>query len=222
MDFKKKRDHWQNTQDNIFCIKGLIDYSKNFESVKPQFEVKALLDGKKIGGGFFNQLKDPTQIYDYSFKVEDIGKKKKLRIQKLGLGRFYYSTKLSYSPKLTSSVAHNAGMDIKKEYFVERKGRWIKINSPLKVKRGEIVKVDIFLSLPAARHFVVISDPIPGGFEPVNRELSTASIVDSEKVELDDSSNSLFFQRDDWISFNRGILFTIKSCIMKLFFTVNI
>ena len=42
-----------------------------------------------------------------------------------------------------------------------------------------MVRVDIFLSLPAAGNFVVVDDPIPGGLEPVNRDLATASMIDA-------------------------------------------
>ena len=46
----------------------------------------------------------------------------------------------------------------------------------LGITRGEVVRVDLYLDLPAARNFVVVDDPVPGGLEPVNRNLATASV----------------------------------------------
>ena len=40
----------------------------------------------------------------------------------------------------------------------------------MRIKRGELVRVDLFVSLPTPRHFVVVDDPVPGGLEPVNRD----------------------------------------------------
>jgi uncharacterized protein YfaS (alpha-2-macroglobulin family) len=43
--------------------------------------------------------------------------------------------------------------------------------------------VDLFISLAAPRNFVVVEDPIPGGLEPVNRELATTSLADADRAE---------------------------------------
>ena len=45
----------------------------------------------------------------------------------------------------------------------------------MQIKTGELVKVDLYVSIPAPRYFVVVDDPVPGGLEPVNRELATSS-----------------------------------------------
>ena len=46
---RKKRDHWENTQENIFCMKGLIDYAGRYEDKKPGFTVRALFDQEVMG-----------------------------------------------------------------------------------------------------------------------------------------------------------------------------
>ncbi len=70
------------------------------------------------------------------------------------------------------------------------------------IKRGELVRVDIFLSLPTSRNFVVVDDPVPGGLEPVNRDLATASTVDAEKGKFKASGGSWWFKYSDWRYFN--------------------
>ncbi|MBM3602736.1 MAG: hypothetical protein FJX22_03020, partial [Alphaproteobacteria bacterium] len=70
------------------------------------------------------------------------------------------------------------------------------------LKPSELVRVDLYLSLPAARNFVVVDDPVPGGLEPVNRDLATASIIDANKGEFQAAGGSWWFQYSDWVGYN--------------------
>jgi uncharacterized protein YfaS (alpha-2-macroglobulin family) len=70
--------------------------------------------------------------------------------------------------------------------------------SPAEIKRGELVRVDLFVDVPAARNFVVVDDPVPGGLEPVNRELATASTVDADAGEFKAAGGSFWFKYSDW------------------------
>jgi alpha-2-macroglobulin len=84
---------------------------------------------------------------------------------------------------------------------VERDGKWLLLKDPLALNRGELVRVDLFVSLPAARNFVVVDDPVPGGLEPVNRDLSTSSVVDADKGEFVPDGGSWWFHYSDWSSY---------------------
>jgi uncharacterized protein YfaS (alpha-2-macroglobulin family) len=64
------------------------------------------------------------------------------------------------------------------------------------------VRVDLFLSLPAARNFVAVNDPVPGGLEPVNRDLANTSTVDADKGEFKAAGGSWFFKFSDWVGYN--------------------
>ncbi|MBI5895110.1 MAG: hypothetical protein HZB24_03550 [Desulfobacterales bacterium] len=44
-----RRAHWANTQENIFCLKALVDYSAVYEKESPAMTVKALLDAQPLG-----------------------------------------------------------------------------------------------------------------------------------------------------------------------------
>jgi uncharacterized protein YfaS (alpha-2-macroglobulin family) len=97
--------------------------------------------------------------------------------------------------------AVNAGIEIKREYSLEREGKWHLLKSPMTLKRGDLVRVDLFVSLPAAGNFVVVDDPVPGGLEPVNRDLATASTVDAEKGDFQHAGGSWWFRYNDWASY---------------------
>jgi uncharacterized protein YfaS (alpha-2-macroglobulin family) len=41
---RKNRDHWENTQENMFCMNALVDYSRQYEREKPAMTIRALFD----------------------------------------------------------------------------------------------------------------------------------------------------------------------------------
>jgi len=75
------------------------------------------------------------------------------------------------------------------------------LTEPMEIRAGELVRVDLFVSVPGPRNFVVVDDPVPGGLEPVNRDLATASTVDAAQGEFDGARTSFWFSRDDWFWF---------------------
>lgn len=196
------RTHWENTQENVFCMNGLVDYARAFENVAPNMQVTVKLDEKPFGETKFADVRDAPATFIRNIEKADVGKSAKATIDKQGDGRLYYATRLSYAPLAEQSSYINAGMEIRREYSVERDGKWQLLKSPFTIKQSELVRVDLYLSLPAARNFVVVDDPVPGGLEPVNRDLATASIVDANKGEFEAAGGSWWFQYSDWVGYN--------------------
>jgi uncharacterized protein YfaS (alpha-2-macroglobulin family) len=193
-----QRDHWENTQENLYCLNAMVEYSRIYEKDTPKITVRASLTGEPIGSAKFSSFRDPAATLVRPNGADDAGRKAEVRIEREGTGRIYYATRLSYS--LTDDVATttNAGMEITREYSVQRNGSWELLQSPMRIKRGELVRVDIYLSLPAARNFVVVDDPVPGGLEPVNRDLATASGVDADAGEFQAAGGAFWFKYSDW------------------------
>jgi uncharacterized protein YfaS (alpha-2-macroglobulin family) len=192
------RDHWENTQENVFCTSALAEYAALYEKDTPALKASVALDGAAIGSAQFKELRDPPALVRRDNGAADAGRKATLHIDREGTGRLYYATRLSYSLKDQAATETNAGIEVHREYSVQREGRWQLLASPLTVKRGELVRVDVYLSLAAARHFVVVDDPVPGGLEPVNRDLATASTVDADATEFQAAGGSLWFKYSDW------------------------
>ena len=172
---------WYNTQDNIFCTNGLIDYVRAFENETPDMKIMAQVDEALLGETHFKDINSPAVTLEIPIKKEDPGRSASLVIQKNGPGTLYYTAAVSYVPREKSSHAINAGMEIHKEVSVEREGKWVLLTDPLKILQGELVRVDMFISVPAAGNFVVVDDPLPGGLEAVNRDLATSSMGDAGK-----------------------------------------
>jgi len=195
---RRQSGRWENTQENIFCMNALIEYSRVYESERPEMAITAMLDRKTMGKADFKDVRDEPAEFKRAIEKKDPGRKATVTIEREGQGRLYYSVALSYAPRSLKPDPINAGIDVRREYSVERGGRWIILKTPMEIKRGELVRVDLFVSLPAARNFVVVDDPVPGGLEPVNRDLATSSAVDADKAESDYGADSWWFHYGEW------------------------
>ena len=195
---RKGRDHWLSTQESLFALKALEDFSTSFESQKPDMTVRASLDSESLGEATFHSVTDPPAVFDYSVQAADMSKRATVKIQRNGQGTLFYSTALTYTPAQLNKQTINSGIEVHREYSVERDGTWILLQNPAEVKTGELVRVDLYVLLPAARYFVVVDDPVPGGLEPVNQQLATASTVDAEKASMNFPAGSYWHQSDAW------------------------
>lgn len=199
---RKQKTYWENTQENMFCMNALIDYSRQYEKEKPDFTVRTFLGDKPLGEAKFTSFRETPKTFDRPISDGDAGRKVTLRLERSGIGRLYYFTRLLFSPKVLKPDPINSGIEIHKEVYVERNGKWTALASPMQIERGDLLRVDLFLSLPAARNFVVVHDPMPGGLEPVNRDLATTSQVDADKEATEYPQDSFYFRYSDWRYFS--------------------
>lgn len=198
---RARKDRWENTQDNLFCVQALAEYSRRFESTVPSLNLDVRVGGEKLATVVMTSaVGEPIEV-SRPLAASDAGKNEELILAPHGKGRFYYTGRLSYSPKELKTTPTNSGMELAREYSVLRGGTWTILKEPVALKQGELVKVDLFLRLAAPRNFVVVNDPIPGGLEAVNRELATTSSVDAAKGEFLGSQGSLWFDHREWIDY---------------------
>ena len=176
-EMKVSKQYWNSTQASLYCLNALISYANVFEKEIPNLKMSVDFGGKTLGS---KQLKGYTvadKTINYTLQAEDIGKTKKLNIKNTGVGTLYYKAEMSYSSKESNSNL-NHGIDLKKYISVKQDKKWQLVDEFTVLKRGDLVRVDLFLSVPTNRHFVIIDDPIAGGLEPINTQLATASTVD--------------------------------------------
>lgn len=195
---RKNKAHWENTQENMFCMNALIEFSRAYEKDRPDMSVHAFLDKQALGSIRFGDFRDPPRNFDKPIGPADPGRKATVRLERQGKGRLYYATRLRFSPKTLKTEPINAGIEVRRQYSVERDGRWQVLKNPMTIRQGELVRVDLYVTLPTARNFVVVDDPVPGGLEPVNRDLATASTVDADKAKYLHGEGSLWWRHDDW------------------------
>jgi hypothetical protein len=198
---RERRDRWETTQENMFCMNALVDYSRAYEKDEPAMTLRTYLDDEEMGSAEFHDFRDAAVEAKRPFATADPGRGATVRIERTGIGRLYYATRLFYSPVELKKDPINSGIEVRREYSVERDGKWLALEDPIQLRAGELVRVDLYLSLPAPRNFVVVDDPVPGGLEPVNRDLATASEFDAEKAEIERPPNSYWFRFSDWWEF---------------------
>jgi len=198
---RKQRDHWENTQENMFCMNALIDYSRVYESETPDLTLRAMFDAEVMGRAEFTDLRDNPVELQRPITAGDPGRAATIKLDREGQGRLYYSARLSYAPQTLKTESINAGIEIHREYSLEHDGNWELLTGNMQLKRGDLVRVDLFVSLPTARNFVVVDDPVPGGLEPINRDLATASTVDADKGAFKHAGGSWWFRYSDWSSY---------------------
>ncbi len=195
------RDHWENTQENVFCLNGLVDYRRAYERQPPDMTLQVFFDAGEMGRTRFQDLRDDPVVFEKPVGVGDPGRRMDITLKRAGQGRLYYNTRLAYAPQTLRTDGINAGIEIHREYSLERDGRWEILQNPMHLNRGDLVRVDIFVSLAAARNFVAVDDPVPGGLEPVNRDLATASTVDADQGTFRPADGSWWFRHGDWSSY---------------------
>jgi uncharacterized protein YfaS (alpha-2-macroglobulin family) len=195
---RKTRGHWENTQENMYCMNALIDYARYYEAESPVMTVRSWLDQEELGAASFNDVKDPPASFHHQMTPADPGHQGTVKLEKEGQGRVYYTIRMTYAETAASAKAINSGIEINREYQIQRDGQWQLLTSPMEIKTGDLVRVDLYLSSPAPRYFVVVDDPVPGGLEPVNRDLATTSQVDANQAEAAYANGSLWFNHREW------------------------
>lgn len=184
-----------NTQESVFCSKALVDYQRVVEGEFEESEVTLQLNNNQLAKQLFKSVTDSALELEQSLAV---GAQELLSL-KTGRGAIYQTAQVSYeeSPKRESGV--NAGIEIVREYSVEREGKFVPATQ---LRAGDLVRVDLFVRVPAPRSFVVVDDPLPAAFEAVNRELATSSDADADKAKNDlPGASSFYFNFDDWHSY---------------------
>ncbi len=204
---RKGLTHWASTQENLFALKGIIDFAGVYESKQPDLTVRASLDAESLGQARFTAFTDPSVRFEHPIEPGDVGRKAQAKIQRTGEGRVYYDVTLTYSPARFKTEPVNAGIEAHREYSVKRGDERVLLQNPAEIRTGELVRVDLFVSVPAERYFVVVEDPVPGGLEPVNRELATASAVAAgEADDVDYPEGSRFHSSAEWSAYGASRL----------------
>lgn len=197
---RKQQDHWSNTQENVFCTQALYRYSRQFEAKTPDLAIRASWHKRTLAEGTLKAFDAPPITGRMPLKESDAGKQEPITFVAKGEGRWYYTTRLHYQPATPPINPVLAGFEVHREYSVWRDKKWQLLRAPNKVKQGDLVRVDLFVSNEGARYFVVVDDPVPGGLEPVNRDLATSSMLMAEKAESKAAEGSRLTQKD-WLPF---------------------
>lgn len=194
----RRANRWNNTQENLFCLNGMIDYARIYEKEPPDFTVSGKLGEHDLGSTKFKGMDAKPRSLHYAFTPADPGRKGKLELRKEGRGRVYYTARLRFAYEQVRTDAVNAGMSVTRHYFVRRGQKWTPLEGMIPLKRGDLVRVQLKVGIPSERVFVALNDPLPAGLEPVNTALAAAMQADADAGESDNSTGSYLWNEDDY------------------------
>jgi hypothetical protein len=175
----RKDGRWRTTQENVYVFWALGNYFNVFENEEPNLKVRVMLAGRQIMDEMYKGRTVESHTARIGFEQLSKGENLPLNFDHSGTGRLYYTLRITYAPRSGVKIkARDEGIKITK-IFLDEKGKTV---ADGKFKAGEIYKIRLEVSSAQDRKFVVLDDPLPAGFEPVNVNLATSSSAAMENT----------------------------------------
>ena len=180
--------HWNNTSVNAAVFTALNTYYRTMESVTPDFAASAKLDAKTVLEASFKGRSVEGKNASVPF-AEAYADKTETRVTfaKTGAGTLYYTLGQVYEPRAYQTPV-DAG------FTVSRQITTLDGKPVAEIVAGERYKITLNVKNAASRHFVVLEDFIPAGFEIINTSLATESAEQAAALQ-DGGRNG--FERDE-------------------------
>jgi uncharacterized protein YfaS (alpha-2-macroglobulin family) len=173
----QKMGRWSNTQDNVYCFDALRTYFHKFEKEEPDCTCRVQLAGKDIMQELFKGRELTVREKNVPMSGLTPGREIEAKLSRKGKGRLYYTMRLTYAPA--------GGVEAKDEGIAVLKTIEPVEQAPSAenvFKAGVAYKVTLSVVTPQERTFVVVDDPLPGGFVVVNTDFSAESAELARKL----------------------------------------
>lgn len=174
---------WQTTYDNAQALSALVTYA-NQSPEPPNFTASVKLDGKQLANPAFKGYQQPTLAL--AIPMADLPQgKSKLTLDKSGEGLLHYLTSYRYRPagnppgrlqglRITRSIHPASGNPNISEAAIAQQGLKSE-KAPLKLNAGEVFDIGLEIITDHPVNHVVITDPLPAGFEAVDTSFQTSN-----------------------------------------------
>ena len=188
--------YWRTTQETAQTIIALSDY--------------LVLSGELDAGMTYELFVDGASYTKQTVTRENIAQQQTvtlkltpgdhtIRVVKSGAGRVYYSSAMTYYASVETVGAAKSldGFNVSREYLDP------KTNKPVaSFKVGDMVRVKLTVDAPRESWYMMITDPLPAGFEAINYSLNTSGIEPTGK-------SGYYWSRPD-LRDNRAVFFTTR------------
>jgi uncharacterized protein YfaS (alpha-2-macroglobulin family) len=181
---KKANDRWLNTQEQAICVTALRNFLKTEQGEKGALEIVATIEGNAFANARFASPQAPAQIFERTVLPTEFGLERKLFLRKSGKQTGYATVGLRYPEPISERREKNSGIEIQREYSVKDGSGWKVVSNNLSLKLGDVIRSDLYVTVPAARTFVVLEDRLAATFESINKQLATTSAADGDDSEL--------------------------------------
>lgn len=157
------------TQSSAQCLMSLHSVTSAMPPRERDLVVKAEL------GKAAHQLNLPIKQTQAGFKQAIDASAKTLNIVSSDAqdGSLHYNAVIRYQYDLRHAEAKGTGIALNRHYDVLRNGNWIPIEKSA-ISEGDWVRVRLLVTVPKERHFVAVTDIVPGGL--VSRDIGLSSV----------------------------------------------
>jgi len=187
----RRNGTWGSTYNNAQALDALVAYAQT-ESTPPNFGVGVTFAGENLGQTQFQGYQNST--WNLSVPMAQLPKgNSDLVLEKSGDGNLHYL--VSYGYRLTGEQPGRLnGLRVVRqvrranEDEVLRTTGLYDLERPFEVKAGQVFDVGLEIITDRPVDHVVITDPLPAGFEAVNTEFETANRAiqaDADSWEID-------------------------------------
>lgn len=191
---RMKGGHWYNTQENIYCFEGLRKFVQKFEKNVGDGDLVVKLDGKEVDKSP-DKKENVRRINLVPSDLEKIPAKAELKSS--DKDELYYATIMRFETPYKERAPTNGGISLHKTIYKKNGDQFVELKgSPIKIKRGDQLKIVLNVKTPATRYQVMLNDRLAGCFEPINMNLATSSQADGTAVK-DQEANTADSDSDE-------------------------
>ncbi|BAZ69599.1 alpha-2-macroglobulin domain-containing protein [Fischerella sp. NIES-4106] len=169
---------WQTSYDNAQALTALVEYAQ-LEPTSPNFVATVQLAGRKLGEAKFTRGSNPSAEIKVPMDRLPRGRHD-LQLQKSGQGNLHYLVAYRYRLQGNQPGRYNGlrvsrairGID---EQKILQKTNIYALDKPLSLKTGQVFDIGLEIIADHPVEHVVITDPLPAGFEAVDESFQTAN-----------------------------------------------
>jgi alpha-2-macroglobulin len=177
---------WQSTQESAYALLALDAYRRAQEPAPPSFAVAVWFGKERLLDHEFAAKAAPSRFESLPMARLRVGGEaaagagpQALIFDKHGDGTLFYEARLRYAPLAPPTD------ELERGFFVQKTLRAVareKLSEALKqvpevgqerFAASDLVLTDLVVIAPSDRHYVVLDDPLPAGFEAVDTQLRT-------------------------------------------------
>lgn len=168
---ERRHQGWGTTNETAYAIIGLTDHllATSFSEVTAATNYTVLLNGQTIASGSLGRGEPAASVEIPAAQLRSGSNQ--LRIEQSGSGRLYYT--ISRRVYLAQAEIDAAGaIQVSRSYLDPATNRPVEQVTP-----GQLVRVRLVVTLPAAAGFMIVEDNLPGGLEALNENLNNSSHI---------------------------------------------
>lgn len=196
----RKDEAWETSQDTSASLLALTDYLVSSGELQGSFNWTVGLNGQqRQAGDVADGMSQPaTSSVTLPVPELQVGQNQVqiARTQSGDGGRLYYTMQFHYFPPADAIPAISQGFSVLRQYLPLDGGPDAAPLTSMKV--GDMVRVRVTVLAPHDLTHVVVEDPLPAGFEPMDPSLKITTAQASQVVQASNSPAGAWWRWSEW------------------------